>query len=133
MVTISTWCGHQVGDVARTVTCGCALYPVFNPGGGVMKKLTVLVLAALFAIWGLTPVVASDQKIAQNKPAAEQKLDINSATPGELGQLPGIGEARAKAIVSGRPYKGKDELVQKKIIPEGVYDKIKDQIIAKQK
>jgi competence protein ComEA len=48
-------------------------------------------------------------------------------------KLDGIGEARAKAIIKGRPYKGKDDLVAKKIIPQGVYDKIKDRIVAKQK
>jgi competence protein ComEA len=60
-------------------------------------------------------------------------VDINSASEKELDALPGIGKVRAAAIVKNRPYKGKDELVQKKIIPQGVYDKIKDQIIAKQK
>lgn len=60
-------------------------------------------------------------------------IDLNSATPAELDALPGIGTARAAAIVKGRPYHGKDELVSKKIIPQGVYDGIKDRVIAKQK
>ena len=60
-------------------------------------------------------------------------IDINSASKSELDALPGIGSARADAIIKGRPYKGKDELTQKSIIPQGVYDGIKDKIIAKQK
>jgi competence protein ComEA len=35
--------------------------------------------------------------------------------------------------VEGRPCKRKDELVQKNVVPQGTYDKIKDQIVAKQK
>ena len=34
--------------------------------------------------------------------------------------------------IAGRPYKAKDELTRRKIIPENVYDGIKDKIIAKQ-
>jgi len=69
---------------------------------------------------------------AQRAPVAE-KLDINSATAAQLEQLKGIGPVRAEAIVKGRPYKGKDDLVRMKIIPQSVYDEISDQIIAKQK
>ncbi|WP_342150736.1 ComEA family DNA-binding protein [Methylorubrum sp. SB2] len=60
-------------------------------------------------------------------------VDINSASAQELSQLKGIGEARSAAIVKGRPYRGKDDLVHKKIIPEAVYADIKDKIIARQK
>jgi len=60
------------------------------------------------------------------------KLDINSATLDQLKALPGIGDAYSQKIVAGRPYRAKNQLVQKKIIPESVYDKIKDMIVAKQ-
>ena len=62
-----------------------------------------------------------------------EPMDINSASEKELATLKGIGDARAKAIIKHRPYKGKDDLVTKEIIPKNVYDDIKDQIIAKQK
>ncbi len=60
-------------------------------------------------------------------------IDINTASEAELASLKGIGDVRAKAIVKGRPYKGKDDLVNKKVVPKNVYNDIKDQIIAKQK
>jgi DNA uptake protein ComE-like DNA-binding protein len=63
---------------------------------------------------------------------AAEPMDINTASEKELASLKGIGDVRAKAIVKGRPYKGKDDLVAKKIVPQNVYDDIKDQIIAKQ-
>jgi competence protein ComEA len=66
-------------------------------------------------------------------PAAALLVDINSASAADLDALPGIGAARAEAIIKGRPYKGKDELFQKNIIPKGVYENIKDRIIARQK
>ena len=68
------------------------------------------------------------------KPAPKAALiDINSASAAELDALPQIGAARAAAIIAGRPYKGKDDLLRRKIIPANAYDAIKDKVIAKQK
>ena len=96
-----------------------------------MKKL-VAGLAGLVLSAGVA--LAQTPQTTPAKPAEKAALiDLNSATAAELEALPGIGKVRAEAIVKGRPYKGKDELVQKNIVPEKVYADIKDKIIAKQK
>jgi DNA uptake protein ComE-like DNA-binding protein len=77
------------------------------------------------------PKAAPADKMAP-APKAEL-LDINSASADELKALKGIGDAYSAKIIAGRPYKGKDELVQKNIVPEKTYAEIKDKIIAKQK
>jgi DNA uptake protein ComE-like DNA-binding protein len=77
------------------------------------------------------PTPATESKMAP-APKAEL-LDINSATVDQLEGLPGVGKAYSAKIIAGRPYKGKDELVSKSIVPQKTYDGIKDKIIAKQK
>ena len=77
------------------------------------------------------PKAATESKMAP-APKAEL-LDITSATVDQLEGLPGVGKAYSAKIIAGRPYKGKDELVSKSIVPQKTYDGIKDKIIAKQK
>lgn len=60
-------------------------------------------------------------------------VDINSAGKAELMKLQGISEAEADRIIAGRPYLSKAHLVTHKVIPHGVYEQIKRQIIAIQK
>ena len=97
----------------------------------------LLAVVTLFCVVGASaaPItVTTPPPPASAAPAAPAApvFDINSATADQLATLPGIGPARSAAIVSGRPYARKDELVKRKIIPASVYTKIKTQIIAKQ-
>lgn len=79
-----------------------------------------------------TPTKPSPSMAAARPAPAAALVDINSAAEDDLDKLPGIGPARAKAIIKGRPYKGKDELVTRKILPRGVYNGIKNKIITRQ-
>jgi competence protein ComEA len=69
---------------------------------------------------------------ATTRPSSSTLVDINSASETDLDALPGVGKARATAIIKNRPYKGKDDLLSRHIIPSNVYKGIADKIIARQ-
>lgn len=110
-----------------------------------MKKLTRLILSlvGISILVILDPLgLVSGSDFTPNSTmssalalAAEKSdlLDINTAKAEQLKALPGIGDAYAEKIIKGRPYERKDELVQKGIIPRGIYEGIKYKIMAKQK
>ena len=98
-----------------------------------MKKLIAAAAIALLAATGAAYAKEEPKKAAPAAAAkAEALLDLNTASRDELVKLKGIGDARADAIIKGRPYKGKNELVDRKIVPENVYNDIKDKVIGKQ-
>jgi len=88
-----------------------------------------LVLGGMMAL--ALPAAAPSVSYAGDR--ADKLVDINSASEDQLKELPGIGDALASRIVKQRPYKRKDDLVDKKVIPEAAYERIKHQIVAKQK
>lgn len=65
-------------------------------------------------------------KLAQSK--SPRLININSAEPAKLKTLPGITNEYAAKIIDNRPYKKKEELKTRNIIPASVYEKIKNKI-----
>ncbi len=99
-------------------------------------SIATLLIASTAISAQSAPAPAQTQKSAPVTSAAaganrSSLLDINTATPDQLKQLPGIGDAYSKRIIDGRPYAAKTQLVSRGILPKATYDGISSQIIAK--
>lgn len=62
---------------------------------------------------------------------ASQLVNLNSASQADLQELPGISQKDAQRIIHGRPYKSKDELLDRRIIPRVEFQKIEGRITVK--
>ena len=92
-------------------------------------------LAALLALAFAAPVFTSAGARPPNPPLAAPAVasgpamvDVNSADAAALDALPGVGPVRAKAIIAGRPYTDKQDLLTRKILPANVFADIKGRI-----
>lgn len=80
--------------------------------------------------WGLTFQASQHPSVGQNVPAPDARIDINTASLEELMKAPGMTRIWAARIIRFRPYRAKNELIDKGIVSNQVYDRIRDHIIA---
>lgn len=55
-------------------------------------------------------------------------IQINTASQSELEALSGVGPVTAEKIMGNRPYMRLEELVEKKVMSQSLFDKLKDQL-----
>ena len=89
--------------------------------------------AFVILVLGCCPAWAADPPPAASvptKPASNLRLNLNGASATDFARLPGVTAAQARAMVKGRPYRSKGELVTRKILPAGLYEEIKANVFA---
>ena len=98
-----------------------------------MRLIHRLTLAVCMLAFAAVPVhnAASAQATRLAAAAPATLLDLNTAAADQLLALPGIGKAYSARIIAGRPYTAKNQLVTRGILPQQVYARFQNGIIAK--
>lgn len=96
-----------------------------------MRNTTRAVVAGLLC--GLVLIGTGRGAVAAGaaSPGAAQRIDLNTASATELAKLPGVGPAKAQAIVEYRsqePFASTEDLRKVKGIGDKLYDRVKGQV-----
>ncbi len=65
---------------------------------------------------------------AEKNAGKGQVVDLNTASKKDIAALPGVGPDYAQTIIDARPFKSKEDLLKKKVIPQDTYDSIQDRL-----
>jgi competence protein ComEA len=80
---------------------------------------------------GIAGIALLSSLLALAAPVAAAEVNLNTATQEELVALPGIGPAKAKAIIDYRtahPFKSVDEVKNVRGIGDHLYESLKDKV-----
>ncbi|MFO7570691.1 MAG: helix-hairpin-helix domain-containing protein [Smithellaceae bacterium] len=89
------------------------------------RILSVCVISVVTVLLVMAPVRACADSAT---PLARTKININKADGAALQKLPGIGRAKAEAIIAGRPYARIEDIMKVKGIKQKTFERLQDQI-----
>jgi DNA uptake protein ComE-like DNA-binding protein len=95
-----------------------------------LRPIALTICTVAVAVSCAHPIAAQRPQPAPLVQPAGDPLDINTATPEQLNALPGFGPAYTRRVIAGRPYRSKNQLVTKGIVPSGVYQRVSALIVA---
>jgi competence protein ComEA len=85
----------------------------------------------MMGVWaGAGALMGQAPKSQRAEVREEQRVDINHATLEELLKVPGMTGSWAGRIVRFRPYRSKQDLVDKGVVSGEVYRRIKEYVVA---
>jgi DNA uptake protein ComE-like DNA-binding protein len=93
----------------------------------------VMLMSAVFAasaVCASVPSLPQTPSLQHALPPPEARVDVNHATIEELLKVPGMTRSWAGRIMRYRPYRTKQDLVDRGVVNNEVYNRIKDYIIA---
>ena len=115
---------------------GSRVYDAINSAGGVTAEgdETRMNLVGIVRDGDRVVVPVSREYSEEPEGSGSGRVNINQATAKELTAIPGIGEAKARAIISYRDKHGafsrSEDIMKVSGIKEGTFEKIKDYIEA---
>jgi len=97
---------------------------------GSKEALADAKVAAANAERAVNDVAAGVKQGIDNKTPATggARLDLNSASPGDLASLPGISADKARQIIDHRPYTSSHDLVKAGILTERQFEDVAAQV-----
>jgi DNA uptake protein ComE-like DNA-binding protein len=98
---------------------------VDNRRMGSVRTIAMVAAAGLFLF-----AAAAQQPMLKPSCSPEVLVDINHATVEELMKVPGMTRVWAARVVRFRPYRAKNDLLDRGVLPSDVYSRIKESIVA---
>ncbi len=125
-------CGEVISPGVYELTAGSRVKDAIVMAGGLSEEADFTAVNQAQKLKDQDKIVVPAKNVSPGTSAGSGLININTATKDQLMVLPGIGEAKAAAIISYRESHGgfKDVAELQKIegIKSGVYNKLKDSV-----